>query len=592
MTEETKQLSRIVEQWDTAVITTTPEGVITGWNHGARQIYGYTNEEIMGKRISILNRSGTNEHIIKSIFDIKEGKYLPVHNAVHRRKDNNPINVSLAVSPVKDETGNITAVSIVVHDFTGYKQTEGMVDALMNNSLVGIYIVQDGFFQNVSQRFTDILGYSKEEILRTVSLNYVYSEDRYKVRTNAVEALKSGFCKPYEYRILNKSGELKWILETVVSISFKDKKAALGNFMDITELRNAQEKMSETNEKLSLMVRKFENQNKMNNVLTEIRDLLQICSTIEEAVPIIVNAIPRLFPNTSGALFLMNPSKTDMESAARWGNFHEDAEENVFTPDACWGLRRGRPHIALSANTSPVCSHVKNGAGIPYVCLPLMAKGEFLGLLHIRIDLSADEVNKQILITDLKDMADNLSEFLPLAVANIKLTESLHTQSIRDSLSGLFNRRYMEETLQREIQRAIRKRSVLGIVMADIDHFKKFNDTYGHAAGDMVISEVGKLFQQKIRASDIACRYGGEEFVLIFPDCSVEDTGKRAEMLRKAIKGLNLMFQGQSIGSITISMGVAVYPNHGNNSDDLLRAADTALYKAKQEGRDRVIIQG
>jgi len=219
-----------------------------------------------------------------------------------------------------------------------------------------------------------------------------------------------------------------------------------------------------------------------------------------------------------------------------------------------------------------------------------MAKGDVLGLLHIRIDSSAIEYERQLLITDLKDMAVNLSEFLSLAVANIKLSESLQSQSVRDSLSGLFNRRYMEESLQREIQRATRKQSSIGIVMADIDHFKKFNDTYGHAAGDMCVSEIGKLFQQKVRASDIAYRYGGEEFVLIFPESSVDDTFKRAEMLRQAIKGLKLVFQGQFIGSITISMGVAVYPNHGATLDDLLHAADASLYKAKQEGRNRVVV--
>jgi diguanylate cyclase (GGDEF)-like protein len=127
--------------------------------------------------------------------------------------------------------------------------------------------------------------------------------------------------------------------------------------------------------------------------------------------------------------------------------------------------------------------------------------------------------------------------------------------------------------------------------MADLDYFKKFNDTYGHAAGDMCISLVGTLLKQRVRVSDIACRYGGEEFVLIFPDSSAEDTYKRADILRQEIKKMNLMFQGQFIGPITISMGVAAYPAHGINLDDLLRAADTALYKAKQEGRDRVVIR-
>ncbi|MBN1367056.1 MAG: diguanylate cyclase [Dehalococcoidales bacterium] len=590
MIEELKQLNQFVEHWEEAVIGTTLEGIIATWNSGAMQLYGYSSEDILGKHISVLTHSGTSENVIKAISNIKEGKYIPIYNAIHQQKHDNLIHVSVAIFPVKNDSENVVAAAIIVHDITEYKQAQDMIDALMKSSPVGIYILQRGFFQHVSQQFVDILGYSEQEMLRTESINYVYSEDRDKVRANAISALKSGYCKPYDYRILTKSGELKYIMETVVSISYKGEKATLGNFMDITELRNTQEKMRDTNEKLNLLVQKFEKQNQMNSILSEMRDLLQSCSTIKETVPIIISAITKLFPKTDGALFLLSPSRTDLESVAKWGDFPEDVEENVFAPDACWGLRRGRPHMALNANASPICSHVKNASNISYVCLPLTAKGDVLGLLHLRIGLSATEYEKQQLNTDLKDMTVNLSEFLSLAVANIKLSENLQSQSVRDSLSGLFNRRYMEETLQREIQRAIRKKSSVGVVMADIDYFKKFNDTYGHAAGDMCISNVGKLFQQKIRGSDVACRYGGEEFVLLFPDSSIEDTFKRAEMLRQAVKELQLVFQGQFIGSITISMGIAAFPNHGTKVDELLRTADTSLYKAKQEGRDRVVM--
>ena len=147
----------------------------------------------------------------------------------------------------------------------------------------------------------------------------------------------------------------------------------------------------------------------------------------------------------------------------------------------------------------------------------------------------------------------------------------------------------MEESLQREITRAARKQTPIGIIMGDLDHFKKFNDVYGHAAGDKIISQIGKLFNDKFRGSDIACRYGGEEFLIILPETSPEDTFKRAEALREEIKKLEMVFQGQILGIITMFMGIAAYPQNGVRMDELLRVADTALYKAKQEGRDRVI---
>lgn len=147
----------------------------------------------------------------------------------------------------------------------------------------------------------------------------------------------------------------------------------------------------------------------------------------------------------------------------------------------------------------------------------------------------------------------------------------------------------MEESLQREITRAARKQTPIGIIMGDLDHFKKFNDVYGHAAGDKIIAQIGKLFNDKFRGSDIACRYGGEEFLVILPETSYEDTIKRAEALREEIKKLEMVFQGQILGIITMSMGVAAYPKNGARMDELLRVADTALYKAKQEGRDRVV---
>jgi diguanylate cyclase (GGDEF)-like protein/PAS domain S-box-containing protein len=502
------------------------------------------------------------------------------------------------IPPGKTEEPSTSAISIGNNllgsstapcDIAGQIPADILFNALINVSPMGMYIIQNGKFQFISRSFTEILGFSLEDVVGCQALTFVHPEDRELVRNNAIAALKSGSCKPYEYRVNSKNGELKWVLETVVSVNTKNQRAVLGSFMDVTERKTAREQMRQANEKLSVLVQKLEKQNRLNSILTEMRDLLQACSTIEEIPLIIVSSMKKLFPEARGALFLMSPSRSDLESVARWGDFPADVDNNVFTPDACWGLRRGHAHVVEDAEAGPICLHLKLQPKTPYICLPLMAKGDVLGLLHIRSADCVSPADKERVIADIKDTAVTISEYLSLAIANIKLSESLSRQSIQDLLSGLYNRRYMEESLEREIQRAARKRTRIGIVMADLDHFKTFNDKYGHVAGDIVITHVGKLLKQGIRGTDIACRYGGEEFVLIFPDCSAGDAFQRADSLREKIKKLEIMYQGQVLGWITISMGVSLYPDNGASVDDLIRTADVALYKAKQAGRDQVI---
>jgi diguanylate cyclase (GGDEF)-like protein len=358
--------------------------------------------------------------------------------------------------------------------------------------------------------------------------------------------------------------------------------------MDITDMKRMEVETKQANERLTSVVKKLEEQQRQNSILTEMRDMLQACSKMEETAPIIMGFMKKLFPKSQGALFLLSNSRSDLESIVTWGGFPSDSENNVFQPDHCWGLRRGRAHVVDDVEVGPVCHHLENTTAGPYVCLPLMAKGDILGLLHLKNAFTTDGSGRAE-IADLRQMATMLSEYLSLSIANVKLSESLSRQSIQDPQSGLYNRRFMEESLQREISRAQRKQTQIGIIMGDMDHFKKFNDVYGHAAGDKIITLVGKLLKEKFRGSDIACRYGGEEFIIILPESDQADTIKRADKLREEIKNMELVYQGQVLGTLTMSMGVAAYPANGTRIEELLRVADTALYKAKQEGRDRVV---
>jgi diguanylate cyclase (GGDEF)-like protein len=219
----------------------------------------------------------------------------------------------------------------------------------------------------------------------------------------------------------------------------------------------------------------------------------------------------------------------------------------------------------------------------------MMAQGEALGILHIQGGRDA-QGRPEGLEDSKQQLAMTLAEQIGLALANLKLRETLRVQSIRDPLTGMYNRRYMEESLERELRRAARNYRPLGAIMLDLDHFKRYNDTFGHDAGDSVLREFGNFLQTRVREEDIACRFGGEEFVLILPDASLEVTRQRADQLREGVKRLQLQHRGQGLGPVTASLGVAVFPEHGANSDDLFRAADEALFQAKAQGRDRVVI--
>jgi diguanylate cyclase (GGDEF)-like protein len=231
--------------------------------------------------------------------------------------------------------------------------------------------------------------------------------------------------------------------------------------------------------------------------------------------------------------------------------------------------------------------------GAKYLCIPLAPQGETLGILYIQdrsADADAASPEAQFAQAALKRLAIAAATRVSLALANLRLREMLRSQSIRDPLTGLFNRRYMEECLNRELHRAQRTGRKLSLVMLDLDHFKHFNDTFGHQVGDFLLKEIAGLLKNRVRGGDLACRFGGEEFSLIIAEVDSEGTIRCVENIREAVRHLALQHRGQTLGTITVSAGIAVFPEHGGNPEDLVRAADEALYRAKKSGRDRIVI--
>jgi diguanylate cyclase (GGDEF)-like protein len=323
--------------------------------------------------------------------------------------------------------------------------------------------------------------------------------------------------------------------------------------------------------------------------LSDMSNLLQGCLTTDEANTAVSRFAQELFSGSGGGLFMTSAARDLVDASIVWGGI--PAGEMTFAPEDCWALRRGRPYVVGAAHPGPHCRHVGEASRHDYICIPLMAQAETLGVLHLRgFEVTTDtdiEFRERERVNRLQ-IAENLAERAALAIANIRLHETLLALSIHDPLTGLYNRRHMEEMIVREELQAQRNGSSFGIVMIDIDHFKKFNDTFGHQAGDALLRETGRFLQSHTRGVDIACRYGGEEFLVILPGASQEKATQRAEQLRVAFSGVRLEYRDKPLPTATLSLGVATFPKHGRSWQAVVRVADDALYAAKQQGRNRV----
>jgi diguanylate cyclase (GGDEF)-like protein/PAS domain S-box-containing protein len=316
-------------------------------------------------------------------------------------------------------------------------------------------------------------------------------------------------------------------------------------------------------------------------MLARMGELLQSSVSRDEVIAVAISFAPKVFPTARGAV-LLNSSRGFVDAVGSWGDCQLSAKE--FETSECWALRTGQPHLVYADDSSVHCAHAPDLA-CSYLCIPILAQGETLGILHLQaksndIRLDGSELS----------FRTTFAGQIGLSIANIKLRDALRAQSIHDALTGLYNRRYLEEIMDREVRRAARGRQNVGFIIIDLDHFKRFNDTFGHDAGDAVLRETASVLTKGVRAEDFVCRYGGEEFVVILPTANLEAAEMRAENLRLKMKEVTIMHQGKSIGMITISVGVAVFPEHGTAAKELIAAADAALYEAKRSGRDQVIV--
>jgi diguanylate cyclase (GGDEF)-like protein/PAS domain S-box-containing protein len=437
-----------------------------------------------------------------------------------------------------------------------------------------------------------LLGYAAEHLRGRHYLDFVHPDYRRQVAHFYGQQFAARIANTYdEVLVLTREGAPIWLGQNVQLVL--DGGEVVGSQVvarDVTRRRQAEQALTETNQKLTIWVSELEQRNREISMLSHMGELLQACQTVGEAYDVFSQTLMHLFPADAGAMYLLNASRDRLEAAMMWGE--QAAFAPAFAPDDCWALRRGQTHTVDGASAALRCRHLGDGPGGPAMCVPMTAQAEALGLLHLRPALAANGTTREAQARQMEAtqrLATTVVDQMALALSNLRLRETLRGQAIRDPLTGLFNRRYLEETLERELNRAERSQRPFGVIMLDLDHFKRFNDTFGHAAGDAVLRELGRFLEDQTRGGDIACRYGGEEFTLILPECPLDSTLRRAEQFREGVKRLEVQHRGQLLGAITISLGVANYPDHGRTGDVLLQRADAALYRAKREGRDRVI---
>jgi diguanylate cyclase (GGDEF)-like protein/PAS domain S-box-containing protein len=356
---------------------------------------------------------------------------------------------------------------------------------------------------------------------------------------------------------------------------------------EVSERETVEKALKETNAQFQLSVAALEKRNQEVTLLSAMIQMVECCQDADEAYQVMARHLRRLFPLHPGAIYMISASRNLIECAARWDDDTNAAPALTFTPKDCWALRRGRIYKVESPLAEMLCEHVEVGNELPgpYICAPLIAHSEALGILHLKYAATngaAEPPDSALLQT--------VAEQLSLVVGNLRLRETLSQQNIRDPLTGLFNRRYMEESLQRDLQRAKRSGNSLTIAMVDVDHFKRFNDSFGHAAGDVVLREVAQLMKSKMRGSDVVCRYGGEEFAIISPEMTLEVARQKMDYLREELKKLSIRYQEQRLDTPAISIGLSAFPIHGADGEALLKSADEALYRAKKAGRDRVVV--
>ncbi|MDZ7654233.1 MAG: PAS domain S-box protein [Burkholderiaceae bacterium] len=562
-------------------------------NEGFEQLSGYTREEAIGRtaqELRLWTRPEQREEILRQI---EIGGRVRDFPAEMRRKDG-AIRQVVATAARIDMAGE-PGVMWTVRDVTeqraagdALRASEAKFGAAFRNAVDHMVVsrLDDGRIVEVNEAFCRTVGRPREDVLgRTVLELGSWADPAQRgeaLRLLRVNATLSNF--PFRQR--RHDGAVSHCLLSASIVTIDGERCVLSTTRDISERVEAEESARQLNKRLQVTVAALEEVNRQNAALSDMRDLLQTCQTPQEVHRVAAHFVPQLLPGTRGALYQANDSRTALEAIFAW---HDDElRDSVFGAEACWALRRGRAYHVTDAHHALHCGHVHKAPRGGYICLPMVAQGENFGLMHVEYDGLPEDDPLQL--ENRESFLRTMTEHVALAMSNAKLRENLRAQASRDPLTGLVNRRFTEEAFEREISRCRRRNKPIAVFMIDIDHFKHFNDRHGHEAGDTVLKLVAAALAKSLRLEDIVCRYGGEEFLALLPETDERMALECAERVRSRVSELMPSFRGAPLGAVTVSIGVAIFPEQGTVPEALIQCADEALYEAKRAGRNRALL--
>lgn len=588
---ELEDYKRMIEDSPAFFSAFLPDGTLTYVNPALADTTGMAARDLLGKNLfSLLHRSEELK-VRKHLKKLTPANPVESHEQQHIAPDGSSRWHKWTNRAFFDDDGRVISYQAIGQDITRQKEVERQLKTSKENYRCFANLTSDSIhkcsrigsepyrIQWIGGSASFISGYSTDEIMKVgCFIPYVHVEDRETV-ARKLQNMRPGEIKIIEFRIVTKEGEVRWIAEKC-RCERGNKAGELvlyGSVRDVTDRIIMEEALRQTYAELKRHDARMV-------ILNEMEGLLLSAESREEAYTIICSCAEKLFPPYSGELSICQDGSTEFTVVEYWGD--EIDSGLTFPLNDCWALRRRAPHKVCKPSENLGCKYYRGRKDSPHFCLPIIVRDNILGLLHV---IASESVPTTHQFDEIYNLALTMKESITLALSNLILRETLRKEAIHDPLTGLFNRRYLEETLSLELKNHQRNGEPLTVAMLDLDNFKSFNDEYGHEAGDYLLREVGSLLQRSLRGGDIACRYGGEEFTVILTGSTLENALPRLESIRESIMNLLVKYRGRALRKVTTSGGIAEARPNETDHAGLLRRADMALYKAKLEGRNRII---
>lgn len=587
----------VVIEWDS-------ELRVREWPDSAERLFGWTRAEALGRTwLELAGLSdGERANHQRWLAQLQAGqRELPVVLSRCRRRDGSELMVESYRSAQYDEAGRIRSVVSFCQDVTAREQalrevrdSEARFRGVFNQASVGVALLDaQGRWLQVNRPLCQLTGYSEDELLQLDFQSITHPDDLDKDLEQARKVIageSSGY--QMEKRYLRKDGSLIWVMLHVGRIDATAESPVyfVSVVEDISERKAAEVRMQALSSSLERQIgertrqlRKAITDSEQRNVelaqVAEITGLLAGARDVEEALRIVGRSFRTLFPLAEAALYLGTDSPERLHLQDFWGQGRRP--ESTLLADHCWGLRRGKEHRVDDASDPLRCPHCGDaGDGRAHSCLPLMALGDRLGLLSLSWRMDVGWAPDPVLLR-------SLAEQIGLAIGNVRLREELRRQAQHDPLTGLLNRRQLDEHLRQRTAEHARTGRGYSLLLLDLDFFKSINDRFGHEAGDRVLQEAAALFRRCARTEEAVFRLGGEEFVMVLATDDPGEAQRGAERIRAEMQALRVSRRGQILPAVTVSIGIACFPSDATEATALLHAADEALYAAKRGGRNR-----